>query len=524
MLGHRKLNMDDYLGIWKRRRTLILLCAVIFPVLAIASTFFLRPRFVSQTLVLVDEQKVPDEYVKAVVSSNLDSRLASMKEQILSRSQLQPIIERYNLYGDDRLNMDDRMAKVRKDVLITPIKSTVSNSRALPGFFIAVTARDPHTAMYVCRDITSLFVSENLETRQASAEGTTTFLANQLKDAKANLDEQDAKLAAFQRQYGGKLPSESGTNMNMLTSVNARLEASTQALGQMEQNLSYQQSMLASQIQAETPAIPVFSSADGSTTSSAVPLAGTPAQQAEMQSLLAQQADLTSHYTADYPDVKIVRRKIAELRSQMVPALAPGKPGSPPVAVRPPESVAVQQLRAQIHSSEIGIQQKRQEQAQIQAAAGMYEARIQSSPQVEEQYKQITRDYDTANKFYDDLLAKLNRSKMATDLERTQEGEQFHVMDKPNLPDAPTFPNKLFFALGGIVFGLGLGSLLAAWLEYKDTALRSERDVWAFTHLPTLATISIVGDLAQQDKPSRRGRKSPTLTPESSDTLAGSPV
>ena len=118
MLGHRKLEVFDYLAILKRRFWLILIPAVIFPILAYGWTFFIAPRYMSQTLVLIDQQKIPDSYVKPVISSDLESRLASMKEQILSRSRLQPIIEKYNLFGGQHASMDDRIDAARKAIEI----------------------------------------------------------------------------------------------------------------------------------------------------------------------------------------------------------------------------------------------------------------------------------------------------------------------------------------------------------------------------------------------------------------------
>jgi capsular polysaccharide biosynthesis protein len=123
---------------------------------------------------------------------------------------------------------------------------------------------------------------------------------------------------------------------------------------------------------------------------------------------------------------------------------------------------------------------------------------------VQEEYKNITRDYQTAQAFYDDLLKKMNQSKMATDLERRQQGEQFSVMDQPNLPDGPTFPKRGVFVGAGFAGGLILGIMLVAWREYRDTALRSERDVWAFTKLPTLGVISFSGEgIDMAKRPSR---------------------
>ena len=166
------------------------------------------------------------------------------------------------------------------------------------------------------------------------------------------------------------------------------------------------------------------------------------------------------------------------------------------------DSVAVLQLRAQLRAAAAGIESKRHEQEMLQSQIRIYQDRISSSPLVDQQYKQLTRDYETAKKFYEGLLDKMNQSKMATDLERRQEGQQFKVMDQPNLPDSPTFPNRTVFFGGGLFLGLFTGLAIAAFLEYRDTSLRNERDVWAFTHLPTLATIALLHD--QVTKPARR--------------------
>ncbi len=500
MLGHRVLTSDDYLAIFKRRGRLVLIPALLLPVIAFAITFLLTPKYISQTLVLIEQQKVPDDIVKPVITSDLDERLASMKEQILSRSRIQPIIERFGLYPGK--TMDDRLELARKSIEIKPIKSEVARAGGLPGFFISFRADEPHTAQQVCGEIRSLFVGENLRARQQSAEGTTSFLEGQLAQAKSNLDQQDAKLAQFQRKYIGKLPGEESPNMNMLTSLNAQLDAATQALSRMEQDKAYQESMLA-QLSHEATAV-----------IAAKPI---PDERLTQLALLQAQADeLSTRYTPDFPDVITAHRKIDDLRREI--ARNPAQAAVPGVS-RTPESANVQQLRAQVRASEQGINAKRAEQMQIQSSIRTYQERIQSSPLVEEQYKALTRDYQTAQKFYDDLLAKMNQSKMATDLEKRQQGEQFRVMDEPNLPESPAFPNRLLFLGGGLILGVGLGLGLVAYLEYRDTALRSDRDVFAFTKLPTLATIISIHDddplpgaLASSAKSKKRERQADALS------------
>jgi polysaccharide chain length determinant protein (PEP-CTERM system associated) len=492
MLGHRVLNIQDYTTILKRRWWVIALPMIVLSLVGIAVTFFLEPQYTSQTLVLIEQQKVPEDYVRPVIAEDLNSRLASMQEQILSRSRLQPIIERFNLYGSSHIGMDARIDKVRKDITIRPIQSEIARTNGLPGFFISFRSSDPHIAQSVCSEITSLFLSQNLQDRARSAEGTTDFLKGQLEDAKRNLDEQDAKLADFQRTYLGNLPGDENTSMNMLMSLNTQLDATTQAIARMEQDKSYGETILAQQVREnQNP-----QQHDKPQT-----------QQAELQRLLAEEADLTSRYTEDYPDVVSVRRKIKELRDKMAkaPPPAPAPAPTPAAASNGTEPASIQQLRAQLRGLDLSISQKKHDQGRLQQQIGLYQSRIQSSPGIQEQYKTLTRDYQTAQTFYDDLLKRLNQSKMATDLERRQQGEQFKVMDAPNLPEAPTFPNRTVFFAGGLFAGAFVGLLITALLEYRNTEIRSERDIWAFTKLPTLAVIGIAGDEMTQPKKKRFG-------------------
>ena len=514
MLGHRTLTAEDYGTILKRRGWMIAVPAILLPMIAFGITFFVPPEYISQTLVLVEQQKVPDDYVKPVISEDLSARLASMKEQILSRSRLEPIIQRFNLYGTKGMGMDERLEQVRKDIQIQPIRSEMARLGGLPGFYISFKASDAHTAQAVCGEITSLFISENLHAREQNAEGTTDFLKGQLADAKRSLDEQDAKLAAFQMANAGRLPGEENSNTNMLGSLGSQLDAATQALGRLEQDKTYMEALLTQQLQL----IP-------QTTPTEPGKAAPQTQQAELDALVKEEAELTTRYTPDYPDVITVRRKIGELRAQMAAPPAPATTASTVAAKVAHEPPAIQQLRAQLHAMDQAIAAKRSEQASLTRRMADYEARLHSSPMVQEEFKNITRDYQTAQHFYDDLLNKMNQSKMATDLERRQQGEQFRLMDAPNLPDSPSFPKPITFVAGGLFLGLMLGFMIVAWVEYRDTALRSERDIWAFTKLPTLAVISMAADVVQREtrqKPRFGGRKEKAVTASKPLMNAGS--
>jgi uncharacterized protein involved in exopolysaccharide biosynthesis len=374
--------------------------------------------------------------------------------------------------------MDDRVDATRRAILITPI---VSGANKMPGFYISFRAQNARTAQQVCSEITSLFLSESLHAREQSAQGTTEFLAQQVADAKRALDEQDAKLAAFQSKYIGKLPDQEQSNLNTLQALTTQLDAATQSLNRLHQDETFVQAVITQQtaeLQRSDP-------------NSGVSI---DTQEAKLKALVAQKKELEDLYTPEHPDVAALSRKITDLQSELAQSAA--HPSSAPAALPTrPDPPQLQQARAQLRSIQVSIVNQKQEQARLAQAVRTYQSRIEASPMVEQEFKQITRDHETALQFYNNLLTKMNESTMATDLERRQQGEQFQVLDAANLPDSPVFPNPYLFAGGGFVVGVLLGLSIVALLEYRDTSLRSERDIWTFTKLPTLATISFIPEI-----------------------------
>ncbi len=486
MLGHRELTIDDYISILRRRKWVILIPVLLGPVIAYGISLNLPSRYTSQTLVLVEQQKVPGAYVEPVVTEDLNARLATMQEQILSRTRLQPTIERFQLYRKDwgKETMEELLERMREDISVTPVKSAIGGRQTgIPGFFISFMASDPRIAQQVCAEITSMFIEENLRQREQSAQGTTDFLQTQLSDAKRHLDEQDAKLAQFKRRYIGALPDETQTNLNLLSSLNTQLSAVTQSLNRAQQDKTYTESLLAQQVSARTNMLSNYDQQPEKVGE----------QIAKMETQLAA---LESRYTSDHPDIIKLKGEIEQLKKKATQMGAAEKENSSKdaeLAAQMPEPPQILQLRSQVHAYEQAVKNLTTDQDRLREQIRLYQSRIQLSPIVEQEYKQITRDYQTALDFYNDLLKKRNQSEMATDLERRQQGEQFRVMDPANLPEKPSFPDRPLFALGGLGGGLILGLLLAVLLEMRDKSLRSELDVEFYLEAPALAVIPAIG-------------------------------
>src|ERR1700740_1811155 len=232
-MTQREWTTQDYITLLRRWRVLILISAVAGALLAYGVSRFLPNRYKSVTTVLVEQPIVPADFVRPVVSQDINERLASMRQQILSRTRLEPIIRQFGLYSEDMSHgsIEELVAKVQLAIEVTPIQPlTESGSFKMPGFSISVIWDNPRTAQDLCTAVTSMFIQENLKLRQEHSEDTTQFMVQELSEAKAKLDEHDAKLADFEAHHMGTLPDEAQTNFGMLSGLYSQLDAATQAL------------------------------------------------------------------------------------------------------------------------------------------------------------------------------------------------------------------------------------------------------------------------------------------------------
>lgn len=480
MLGHRQLTFNDYTAMLRRHKRLILIPVIALPVLAYIVALLWPKEYTSQTVVLIEQPAINESYVASFDTSDLKQRLASIQSQILSRTRLAGVIEKLGLYPEERgkVSMDDLADRLSRKIVVTPVKPMLQvNNAQLPGFTMQAKARTPVLAQKICNEVTEMFLNSNLHLRQEQAQDTTVFLGKQLEDAKKTLDMQDAKLAAFKTQYMGSLPDNEQANLSILNGLNTQLEAATQALNRAEQDKSFAESMLSQQLAA------LQSSPSGQDPQSL---------EKELSAERAELAAMQTKYTSDHPDVVRLKASIADLRMKITDNAKETETASnesgPPLV----ETQGIEQLRAQVHQYDATIRQKTAEQRDLQRQIGVYQSRIQLSPNVEEQYKVLTRDYQSAADFYNDLLKKRTESAMLTNLHQEKNTDHFRVLDPPNLPSSPSFPVRSYFALAGLALGVFIGVGLTLLAEARDTKLRTEKDVEMLLRVPTLVLIPSV--------------------------------
>src|SRR6266576_320224 len=485
MIENREFTMDDYLAMVRRRLRVILIPALLAPIAGFLVSYAFPPKYSSQSLVLVEGQKVPDNYVQPVITSDFTQRLATMQQQVLAGNRLRPMIERLGIAkpGEEGAIIQEIRANMSVEPVITDISGGGSTPSAgstkktkskkpsgtgtpVPGFYVNYISSSPRRAQQICNELTGLLVEENLRTRSAVAQGTTDFLGRQLDEAKRTLDEQDSKLAAFKRQYMGQLPGDAENNGRLLMSMNSQLDATTQTLNRAQQDKAYTESLLGQQLSA-------WRSSQSSTNPQTL--------DQQLNLLQAQLMQLQARYTDDHPDVIKTTADINNAASD--PADTTQKAN----ASEPPE---IRQLRLQIHQYENVMAQASADQKRLQSQIQVYQNRTAMSPGIEEQYKLLTRDYDNAQNLYRDLLTKKSSSELAANMESQQQGEQMHVLNPAGLPSDPSFPNRPLFAGGGLAAGLALGIAIAIWLEIRDRSIRTEKDAAVAMDLPLLVSVS----------------------------------
>jgi len=489
MIENRELTMDDYLAMLRRRLKVILIPTLLAPLVGFAVSYAFPPKYTSTSLVLVEEQKVPEGYVKPAITEDLSQRVTTLEQRALGADRLRPLIERLQLAKGNR-SVDEVMDAIRTNVAIQPVDSTIIASTGIKrkgqsdllGFNVSYTASNPHEAQEVCAGVTDIMLQENLKDRAQVAQSTTEFLGRQVEEAKHTLDTLDSQLADFKKRFVGQLPGDEDSNLKILMGMNSQLDANTQTLSRAQQDKAYTESLLSQQLAA-------WKSSQTATNPQNL--------EQQLATLQSQLITLQGRYTDDYPDVVKTKKDIAELQKKIkeinsAAANAPAVTPAPDQAnlSEPPE---IQQLRLQIHQYQQVITQATRDQQRLQEQIKIYQGRVALSPAVEEQYRKLTRDYDTAQKFYDDKSKQEKDSETQTAMEREQQGEQMRLQNPAGLPDTPTFPNRLLFAGGGLGAGLALGLGLAMWLELRDQSMRTERDVLAVLELPVLSQVPWLG-------------------------------
>jgi len=490
MITNRELTMQDYSAMLRRRAKIILIPALLAPLAGYLISYAFAPKYTAQSTVLIEGQKIPESMVQPVVLQDLTARVSTLTNQVLAESKLKPLVEK--LYpGKSPAQVGELIDSIRQNMAVEAVPSELlaigaggkpkkPGTSPFPGFNVKFTAPNAREAQQICNELTDLLVREYANQINDAAAGTSEVLNRGIEDAKNNLDGMDSKLAEFKKQYVGQLPSDQENNLKILTGLNSQLESNTQTLNRAQQDKAYTESMLAQQLST-------WKSSQNSTNPDTL--------QKQLSDLQSQLLQLQSKYTDDHPDVIKTKADIDGVKKKLadIDKGASDTADGATEKVNASEPPDIRQLRLQLHQYGDLITSATRDQKRLQQEIGQYQGRISLSPAIEEQYKALTRDYDNAQKTYEDLLAKKSSADLTVKMNNQSVGERMVPLILADLPDSPSFPNRWIFALGGLAAGLAIGAGISLLLEMRDNSIRNERDAEAVMELPTLIAVPWVG-------------------------------
>jgi succinoglycan biosynthesis transport protein ExoP len=473
-----------------RRRWIIVGCLLVGWTIGTSLGFLLPTKYRSETVILIEQQKVPEHFVEPNVTADLQQRLQNISQRILSRTRLLKLIDKFNLYNAHAGHSDPDVLveKLRKDIDIELIRSD-GRRDDLSAFKVSYAAPMAQLAKDVTSELTSFFIDEDLRTRQQLSEDTTSFLSSQLEEARRSLAEQEQRLREFRGKYLGELPEQLQGNLQILGALQAQLQAATDSLSQAEQRGLYLRSQI-SQNQVPSSSGKVAVAPEGMTLDQ------------QLESLQSQLREAVGRYTPMHPDILRLKSQIARLEAQKANAAqeSPGQgvaasssdSGTKPTA---PENSAPNEWKAELTANAFEIANQKAKVKRLEEQIVQYQGRLNLTPALEQQAAAVTRDYEQSRTYYDSLLAKKLQSEMATNLEKRREGEQFVVIDPPQLPQRPYTPKRVALALGGLAVGLGLGLVIVVLLEvvvapriYREPELAEFSRAGFSLSIPNLAT------------------------------------
>jgi polysaccharide biosynthesis transport protein len=529
------LPLEHYARLILYRKWLVL---SVFGLVAGATAFYsqsLPNIYSSETLIMVDPQKVPDSYVKSTVTGDIRNRLGTLSQQILSATRLQKIIDSLNLYPQEKKTMarEDLITKMRGDIT-TSIVSDFGGSQDLQAFRITYRGKDPRLVAQVTNDLASLFIDENWKARELQATGTTEFLENQLQDTRTALEKQESQLRDFRLKHVGEMPEQQTADLQILGQLQAQLQLEGEALSRAENQKSMYASMMGQtgpvvDLDSSDPtpvpvrqAAPAQSGAAGHAAQPVTPLA---ADKARL-------ADLLKRYSPDHPSVKKLRKTIedeeaagssstppasvvAAVPAPVVPVPAPpaasdSSPDPAPASRTAAMMAAASKphfnpiLESQIKAADLEIAKHKQEQERLSKVVSNYLGKVNAIPVREQEIASLTRDYEMNKTHYGQLLDRELSAETATQLEIRQKGEKFEVLDPAQPAERPTSPDRLLINGGGAIGGLVLGLLMALATELLGMSITAAQDITDASSLKVLGVIPLIE--TQRDRVSHRRR------------------
>lgn len=528
MIPQEEVGIGQYVNILKTRKKFFIIPALLVLVAAILVARLLPSIYESSSTILIEEQQIPQDFVRSTVTGFADQRIQSLTQQILSRVKLSEIVNQFNLYSElkEKLTRDEILERMRENIKLETISAEVGGQKGgrrsgqaavTIAFSISYRGKNPGTVQKVSGTLASLYLEQNLKTREAQAQSTTQFLEAELKQLQERIKGLGEKITAFKGQHEGLLPDQQSFNRSQME----RLEMEIKQLDNNIRNAEERKIYLEGQIATVSPDTS-FTGAPGERIMS-------PADR--LKTLELSLADLQSKFSPDHPDIRKVRREIAELKklggatggstierrkklTQLKAELAEkqGKysdqhpevkklmneialleqeprsvPG--PQMATGAENPAYINLSTQIQGAATDISAFRKQQSDLKEKVQLYRQRLEAAPKVEQEYLALLRDYQNASSKHQEVMNKILESRISEGMEESQKGEKFTLIDPASFPEKPVSPKRWLIFLAGVIMSLGAGFGTVALAEHLDHSVKNSDELAQLTGLPVLGSI-----------------------------------
>lgn len=460
-----QFSPEYIMDVLSRRRWFILIPSCLALIAGIALAVILPKVYESSTLILVQPQRVPSDYIQSIVTTDINARISTISQKILSRTNLEKVINDFDLFaapGEGDLLLEQKIESLRKRISVNVTSSKDRRAEA-DSFSISFRGKDPQKVMVVTNALATYFIDANLKTREAQAIGTSDFLEDELESMRMRLAGLEQHLKDYRERNMGGLPEQLESNMRILDRLQEQLGITQQSLVEAKNRLALTERMI-----SEGRAVKEY---EGRTE---VEMTTDPMR---LRELLMQ---LQNKYTDKHPDVIKVKKMIADIA---VPSNDSGKDAPSPVIT--PEMMQREETKREITGLKAEI-------SALRAKIDHYQKLVENTPKREQELLSLKRDYDNIRATYNSLLERKLEAQLAVNMEKKQKGEQFYVLDTARIPRIPISPDmkKLFIIV--LVAGLGAGGGLVFLLEYLDTSFRSREDVEATLALPVISVIPLL--------------------------------
>jgi uncharacterized protein involved in exopolysaccharide biosynthesis len=553
-------GLRDYVAAVRHRRRWLLATFAAGLVISVALALLLPPHYRSFATILIEQQEMPQDLVRSTVTSYADERVQIISQRVMTTETLLNIIRRYDLYPRERVKStrEALLNRMRRDIGLKMISADVIDPRsgrptsATIAFELSYTSPSADLAAKVANELTTLYLNENLNNRTQLARDAATFLESEGDRLNRKIGDLEAQLAQFKEKNFRQLPELTQLNMQLLDRTDEEIRTQEARQSSLEQQRVYLEAQLAqlkpnSAVFSETGER-ILSTADrlkmarsqlasakaryapdhpdilrlqrevagleqelaaapgGPGTAAAAAAAGTVSDlRRDLERAQAELAQARERYGPDHPDRIRLEREVAQLQEQLAAAPAPAT-----VAAAGPkadaDNPAYVQIEAQLSATTNDLDAVTAELTKLRAKAREYQSSVSVAPQVEQQYRELTRDYDNTRLKYQEIRSKQSEAKTAQNLEADRKGERFTLIDPPLPPEEPVSPNRLLILVAGLLLSAGLAVGIVWVLETTDSSVRGRLDLLKLTGIPPLALVPHITTDAERLADRRRLR------------------